>query len=407
MHNRYTENVKILQIKINARKTQYHSHKPSDQVLQQWIREEISCDARLYLEGYDEDTLVSMYFDAYKGYGILQSLILDQRWSDIKMVAWDRIWTKGKEGWIQQGIQFSSELKGEKYVQAVFNRNRSTLNVKYPFNNCIDDENRLRINGSLGDINPMGAFMVIRKQTHYRMSDEELIQGGTANEKMLALIAINMWMDSSFFVYGEQNTGKTTFLANCLDKIPEHVALTSIEDTPEFSLKKQNWHAHVTRPHVGEGFDPVTMENLIFNFFRESGGWNCVGEVRGKEAFYLLHAVSGGNPACMSVHASSSDLALKRLLFLSLSASGMKEETLEAYFRLYFKMAIGMTADRDRKRVQVIAIESDKGNQFHEVWTRRHREDDWDFHGIPDWYVNKALQSSVPEELLVKAGMIT
>lgn len=403
--NQYSENIKMIMLKINQRKQESGLNSIPDTTLLNWIKQEITSNPRLLLKGFELNTLSQMYADAVQGYGILQSLVEDDRYSDIVVIKYDTILAKGRNGWELQNIAFGSPKESDEFIQAVFNKQQSMLNIKYPFNNCIDPKYRLRINGSIGDINPQGSFMVLRKQNHYQLTDEQIIEGKTANEEMLALITVYLWMELSFFVFGEQNTGKTTFLANCLDKIPEHVRLTTLEDTPEFALNRKNWHSHVTRPHVGEGYDPVTLEDLIFNFYRESGQWICVGEVRGKEAFYLLHASSGGNPACMSVHAPSQALSFKRLLFLSLVESGMREDTLEGYFKTYFKMMIGMVSEDGLKRVDTISIENDERTGYVDVW-KRIPGGEWEGKTLPNWFINKAKESNLPRELLKKARVI-
>lgn len=405
--NLFTDNVKLMQVHLTKRKDSQNMSVLSDAILESWIRE-VMKDPRYVIKGIDESTLISMYMGAYKGYGPLQHLITDKKWSDVKLISYNQIWTKGKNGWMKQPISFYSQDEADKFVQGIFNKHKSSLNVKFPYNNCIDYEYRLRINGSIGDINPLGAFMVARKQSHYQLSDEKIINSGTANEAIQALMEVNMHINNSFYVYGEQNSGKTTYLANMLDKIPEYIALTTLEDTPEFSLKKENWHSHLTRPHVGEGYDPIFLDKLAYNFLRESGEWLCIGEVRSDETFDMLAATSGGNPACGSVHARTAEMAWERLLFLSLKKSGMSESTLKAYFKLYFKMLIGMASEGERKVVNEVSIENDDRTGMVDVWKRTPGAEDWEFQVIPNWYINQARScpNPIPQSLLRKARII-
>lgn len=406
LKDRFTENVKLIQVNIEKKKKDAKQQTISEETLFTWIKMEMNQLKRLILDGMDIDALAMLYADAYRGYGILQPYVTDNRFSDVKMISYDRIFTKGKNGWERQPVKFNSQDEADKFVQALFNKNSSVLNVKFPYNNCIDQQYRFRLNGSFGDINPLGAFTVIRKQSHYQLTDEQLIESGTTNEHIQALNEVIAWCMVSYFVYGEQNSGKTTYLGNCLDKIPDpRYALTTFEDTPEFWLKKSNWHPHITRPHVGDGFDPIALDTLIHNFFRESGEWGTVGEVRGPEAFTMLGGASGGNPFACSVHAPTMNLAWKRLLFLSINSSGMREETLETFFKLYFKVGIGMATEGAIKVVETVSMEDDQGDHI-DIW-KRIPEKGWNFNPLPNWFRNKAINNSlIPRALLKKARVI-
>ncbi|AQT87057.1 type II/IV secretion system protein (plasmid) [Paenibacillus larvae subsp. larvae] len=405
-----SDNIKKIQVLIERRRREQYGEKNlSREVLIQWIKEEINKDHKLLVEGYEIGSLAELYADAYDGYGILQEFIRDKRWSDIKCNKYNDIVTKGPEGWVLQDVCFDSEKDYKDFVQSVFTKNGATVNDNQPLGNCIDKDKKLRINASLSDINPLGPFLVIRKQMGYQLTEEEILGKNTLNEEILSFLKIFVLLEISFLFYGEQNTAKTTTLGFTLDLIPESIAITILEDTPEITLRRKNWNSHVTRPYVGESFKPVDLKDLVTNFFRESGQWLCVGEVRGDEAYYLLRAASGGNPTCLSVHAPSPELAFNRLVFLASDSTHMDTDTLKFYFATYYKMLIGMTTEGGTKRINRLSLESDQAGCYVDIfeWIPG---GEWKRNEYPEWFKKKAKSladsGKVSQDLLKKAKVI-
>jgi len=115
-------------------------------------------------------------------------------------------------------------------------------------------------------------------------------------------------------VSGGTGAGKTTLLNAIAAQIPPGERIVTAEDAAELQLG----HPHVvrleTRPESAEGVGLVTMRDVVKNALRMRPDRLVLGEIRGGEAFDLMHALNTGHRGCLStVHANSPRDALLRL----------------------------------------------------------------------------------------------
>lgn len=118
----------------------------------------------------------------------------------------------------------------------------------------------------------------------------------------------------SAIVSGGTGAGKTTLLNAMAADIARSERLVTVEDAAELQLR----HPHVvrleTRPASAEGIGLLTIRDLVRNALRMRPDRLIVGEVRGAEAFDLMHALNTGHRGSLStVHANSPRDALRRL----------------------------------------------------------------------------------------------
>ncbi len=153
--------------------------------------------------------------------------------------------------------------------------------------------------------------LTIRKYMDKPPSIIELIKNGTMNEK----IAGFLWMAVDGFglaprniiITGGTGTGKTTLLNALLTFSREHERIVSIEDIFDLNLSYCNdWVRTKTT-------DDIDMEKLVENSLGLRPDRIVVGEVRGKEAFNLVSAMSVGHNGLGTIHANSAIDAITRL----------------------------------------------------------------------------------------------
>ena len=121
----------------------------------------------------------------------------------------------------------------------------------------------------------------------------------------------------TLLVSGATSSGKTSLLNALAAHVGSDERIITIEDTAELRLD----HPHVVRlearPATAEGIGEVGLDQLVRTALRLRPDRLVIGEVRGREAVPLLHALHTGHSGSMAtVHANSALDALARLAAL-------------------------------------------------------------------------------------------
>lgn len=121
----------------------------------------------------------------------------------------------------------------------------------------------------------------------------------------------------TLLVSGATSSGKTSLLNALAAHVGGDERIITIEDTAELRLD----HPHVVRlearPATAEGIGEVGLDQLVRTALRLRPDRLVIGEVRGREAVPLLHALHTGHSGSMAtVHANSALDALARLAAL-------------------------------------------------------------------------------------------
>lgn len=127
----------------------------------------------------------------------------------------------------------------------------------------------------------------------------------------------------SYLISGVTGSGKTTLLSKMLRATPDRTVL--IEQTPEINLNPPSITLHSRRANI-EGAGELGMSELLNQALRMRPDRIAIGEVRGKEIISLLLAINNGHKgAAATIHASSPESVLSRLMTLGLMAGVSKE----------------------------------------------------------------------------------
>lgn len=175
----------------------------------------------------------------------------------------------------------------------------------------------------------------------------------------------------SVIVSGGTGAGKTTLLNAIAADIQPGERLVTVEDAAELQLR----HPHVvrleSRPESAEGVGLLTIRDLVRNALRMRPDRLIVGEVRGGEAFDLMHALNTGHRGCLStVHANSPVDALRRLEGLAvMGGDGLPLEAIRAQLQAAIDVVVHVERRPDGSRgVESIAELVD--GRLHERWSR-------------------------------------
>ncbi|MGB1680841.1 MAG: CpaF family protein [Acidimicrobiales bacterium] len=153
-----------------------------------------------------------------------------------------------------------------------------------------------------------GPYVTIRR---FVLADVALDDFGA---EAAPLLADDVASRRNVVVSGGTGAGKTTLLNAIAAGVSPLERIVTVEDAAELRL----CHGHVvrleTRPASVEDVGLVTMRDLVRNALRMRPDRLILGEIRGVEAFDLMHALNTGHGGCLStVHANSPIDALHRL----------------------------------------------------------------------------------------------
>lgn len=144
------------------------------------------------------------------------------------------------------------------------------------------------------------------------------MQRGTVTERMGRFLSAAVKARLNILFAGGAGSGKTTTLGILTNLIGKNERVVVIEDTAELDLSIKHCVRLECRPPNIEGSGAIPLADLLKNSLRMRPNRILLGEIRGDEAFEMIHAMTSGHDGSMGViHASSPSHAISRLeLFL-------------------------------------------------------------------------------------------
>lgn len=205
-----------------------------------------------------------------------------------------------------------------------------------------------RVNASLTeDVTSHGPTFSIRKFQETPFSAVDMMDLGTASADIMAYLWICQQYQQSILIAGGTATGKTSFLNATVSFIPPEDKIVSIEDTRELQLPHENWIPAVTREMFGSNQQgDVDMDDLLKESFRQNPDYVVVGEVRGEEASVLFQGMSSGHPSMGTIHASSPNAVVKRLVTPPISLSPALIEAIDVMVLMTHAKGVEKSARR-------------------------------------------------------------
>lgn len=259
-------------------------------------------------------------FDEVVGFGPIQPLIRDETVTDIFVNAPDKIYIE-RLGLVQKtNFRFLDEEHILKLVQRVASKSGRHLDLGMPyFDSQLSDGSR--IHAIIPPVALDGIKVSIRKFQFKKLNIDSLMAGGSISPTMAGILKLGVKARFNIIICGGTGSGKTTLLNSLLTSIQKGERIITIEDTPEL----ESAHAHtvrlLTRLPNAEDKGAVTQGDLMVNALRMRPDRVILGELRGSEAFNLLHAMNTGQDGSMvTLHASGAEEAVSRLLNMILMA---------------------------------------------------------------------------------------
>jgi pilus assembly protein CpaF len=153
-------------------------------------------------------------------------------------------------------------------------------------------EDGSRVNVVIPPVALGGAIITIRKFTRSLRSIDDLIAKGTLTDGMANFLAYAVRARLNIIYAGGTGTGKTTTLGLLCNYIAEGERVIVIEDTAELDLPLPHCVRMECRPPNIEGSGSIQLGELLKNSLRMRPTRILVGEIRGEEAFEMMHAMS-------------------------------------------------------------------------------------------------------------------
>lgn len=194
-----------------------------------------------------------------------------------------------------------------------------------------------------------------------RPTDGDIASGDDGLRRFMEWLASSRY---NFILSGSTSAGKTALLNAMAAFIPKKDRVLTIEDTAELKMSVPNWVAFESNPDAG-----VTTRDLVKHALRYRSNRIWVGEVRGLEAFDVLHAYKTGHPGSgLSLHSEEAALTLGQLetmIRMATEAASMSIEDMRTRIAGTFKFVLhASNLDGHRGPEEVMEILGVEGGKY-------------------------------------------
>lgn len=183
---------------------------------------------------------------------------------------------------------------------------------------------------------------------------EKLISQGWCESDQLDFIKDLINQRKNLLIVGSTSSGKTSLLNACLDRLPSHERVVSIEDANEIVSPNFSSVKLLTRTDSNRQLQAYDQSDLIKQSLRMRPDRLVMGEVRGGEAKDLLMALSSGHRGSMgTLHADSAKQALWRLeMLVQMGAPHWSLQAIRRLIQLSLDALIVVQKDQGQRRLE-------------------------------------------------------
>lgn len=254
----------------------------------------------------------------------LTPLLDDPDISDIRCISHDNIRIKREGKRMDSGISFRSPKEYEDFVQFVATRNQANISNLNAIQRFTDDDSNdafiLRFTISMPLVNTYDSpYLCIRKVPKDFPEIRNLIEKKMLSAE-LAVDLIERFRSGSTLICGGNSSGKTTLLNALKETLPDDMAVLVAQQADELTSK---YHPDMmfmhSLPGNGESAVSYNLENISIAGLTMDVDFFIIGEIKGREAAYLLNAAYSGQLCAATVHAPSADKAADKIVDYSIS----------------------------------------------------------------------------------------
>ncbi len=261
----------------------------------------------------DRATLGRQVLDEAIGLGPLETLLADDRVTEIMVNRYDEIYVE-RGGRLQK---HPMSFTGDRAVMGVIER------IVAPLGRRIDESSPMvdarlkdgsRVNAIIPPLALKGPCLTIRKFSKHKLTVDDLVNFDAISPQMAQFLEICVTARKNIIVSGGTGSGKTTLLNILSNFIPSGERVVTVEDAAELNLHHEHLISLEARPANIEGKGGVAIRELVRNTLRMRPDRIVVGECRGAEALDMLQAMNTGHEGSLTtLHANTARDALARL----------------------------------------------------------------------------------------------
>jgi pilus assembly protein CpaF len=268
----------------------------------------------------DKNQLLEDVRDEAIGLGLLEPLLADSLITEIMVNRADEIFVE-RGGRLER---HPSAFTSDRAVLGVIER------IVAPIGRRIDESSPMvdarlkdgsRVNAVIAPLALKGPSLTIRKFSKRKLSSDDLLKFGSANQPMVEFLKIAVEQRKNIIISGGTGSGKTTLLNILSNFIPNEERIVTVEDAAELQLHHDNLVSMEARPANLEGKGQISIRDLVRNCLRMRPDRIVVGECRGGEALDMLQAMNTGHDGSLTTaHANTPRDMLARLEVMVLMA---------------------------------------------------------------------------------------
>lgn len=265
-----------------------------------------------------KDTLT--LFEQYVfGYSILTPLIDDPDISDIRCISFDdiRIKRKGKRG--AANVRFRLDKDFQNFIEFVATKNQVNISNRNAIQRFADNKSHpdyiLRFTVMMPLLTTYGnPYLHIRKVPIDFPEISDLIKEGMMTSDVADML-VERYKAGSTLICGGNSSGKTTLLNALKETLPEDVSVMVTQQADELTTKRHPdmMFTH-SLPGNGESEVSYDLEDISIAGLTMDVDYFIVGEIKGKEAAYLLNAAYTGQICSGTIHAPAADKAIDKVI---------------------------------------------------------------------------------------------
>jgi pilus assembly protein CpaF len=308
----------------------------------------------------DQDALIKETLNEALALGPLEDLFADEGIDEILIDRRDRL-VVGKNGVLRgSGKAFSTDDVFERVVKRLVHEAGTVIDETRP---VVDLRMRdgTRLTAAVSPVAARGAVLVLKKPAAPMPQLAELVQQGALSSGMADFLATCIAARRNILVCGAASSGKTTLVAALAAASPAGERVVSIEEIAELAIARDEWVQLEARPVTGSPTGDVDLAALLEMALRFMPDRLVVGEVRGREALSLVHALNAQvDGAVVSATGEGANAVLNRLATLARSTSNGDHGAVRELVASAFEIVIYVVRHADGS-VKVHAIEEVTG----------------------------------------------
>ena len=323
------------------------------------------------LDGLSTKELCSKLYEDMAGYSFLKKWIYKPGVEEVNINAYNDIEVIESSGRsIKIPDKFSSPQHAIDVIRRMLNACGMVIDDTMPsIVGFLDKNIRISVDKTPivdADVGVNASIRIVNQQT---VSEEKLLNSGSATAEMLHFLTACIRYGVSVCIAGSTGSGKTTIMAWLLSNVPNNRRLITIEEgSREFDLVKRDAQGNIlnsvvhllTRPSENPALN-INQDFLLERVLRKHPDVIGVGEMRSAaESLSAAESSRTGHTVCTTIHSNSCNSTYRRMMTLAKRKYNMDDSILmqimvEAYPIIVFTKQL---EDRSRKIMEIIEGEA-------------------------------------------------